>query len=250
MLSPRAATAWIRRQHPATFVATLALVVAVSDVSPADAVSAVRHAVFAQNAGSVGGIKASRTPKAGRLLPLGADAKVPDSALPNLLRGPRGPQGPGGSVGASGPIGQQGAGGPPGARGPSSARIVTPGEVELSRNAGVFVPVATMNSVEPGSYIALFTAEANYRAANTRGYVVCEVRVNGAGVGSTKAIVGDGTGSTGSLNLARTVPVTKSASFDLSAVCYLDQNVAAGVASARIEGQALTLIKVDSVSVG
>ena len=46
-------------------------------------------AAFAANAGAVNGIKASRTPKAGRLVPLGRNAKLPASVVPSR-RGARG----------------------------------------------------------------------------------------------------------------------------------------------------------------
>jgi hypothetical protein len=58
--------------------------------------------LFAKNAGAVGGIKASKTPKAGQLLPLGANKKFPASVVP---RGPQGAQGIPGPAGAAGPAG-------------------------------------------------------------------------------------------------------------------------------------------------
>jgi hypothetical protein len=47
------------------------------------AVSAVRVAVFAENAGKVNNIKASRKPMPGRLVPLNARGKLPSSVLPS-----------------------------------------------------------------------------------------------------------------------------------------------------------------------
>jgi hypothetical protein len=47
------------------------------------AVGAVRFAVFAENAGRVNNIQASRTPMPGRLVPLNARGKLPSSVLPN-----------------------------------------------------------------------------------------------------------------------------------------------------------------------
>src|SRR5438034_9231566 len=103
------------------------------------AVSAVRVA-FAQNAGAVDGISASRSPKAGKLLALGRDGRFPAKAIPGngiVLEGPRGargakgdkgdpgargPQGPAGQTGPQGPQGPQGSGGVPGPAGPTGDR--------------------------------------------------------------------------------------------------------------------------------
>jgi hypothetical protein len=87
-----------------------ALLVAVFGSTPlgqAAGTALARTAVFAKNAGKVNGIKASRTPKAGRLLALGPDAKLPRSAFPDGVNtpGPRGPQGPAGPKGPQGPAG-------------------------------------------------------------------------------------------------------------------------------------------------
>jgi hypothetical protein len=114
-----------------TMLVVPALVLAVLTVSSVG--EAARHAVssFARNAGAVNGIKASRTPKPGRLVPLGRNAKLPAAVLP-LRRGergepgrpgpagPQGPQGPQGPVGAHGPAGPAG---PPGTAGPPATRI-------------------------------------------------------------------------------------------------------------------------------
>jgi hypothetical protein len=45
------------------------------------AVGVVKRALFANNAGAVNGIKASATPTAGKLLPLGSDARFPTSVI-------------------------------------------------------------------------------------------------------------------------------------------------------------------------
>jgi Collagen triple helix repeat (20 copies) len=74
-------------------------------------------ASFAKNAGAVNGIKASRKPAPGRLLPLGRNGKFPASVVP-VIRGARGADG---SQGARGPEGARGAAGPPGAAGPAGA---------------------------------------------------------------------------------------------------------------------------------
>jgi len=106
----------------------LGLVLAALTVSSVGQAARRTVSSFAHNAGAVNGIKASRAPKPGRLVPLGRNAKLPAAVLP-LRRGergepgrpgPAGPQGPAGAQGAPGPQGPQG---PPGAGGPPATRI-------------------------------------------------------------------------------------------------------------------------------
>ncbi len=80
-------------------LSSLALVVALTGVGPADAQRAVQRALFAVNAGKVQGVQVSKKPRAGRLLPLDSNARFPESVLPSTARGPRGPQGPAGPSG-------------------------------------------------------------------------------------------------------------------------------------------------------
>jgi len=85
-------------------------------------------ATFARNAGAVNGIKASRKPVPGRLLPLGRNGKFPSSVVPTVrgARGADGAQGPRGTDGTAGPAGAPGAAGPagpPGPPGPASQRV-------------------------------------------------------------------------------------------------------------------------------
>ena len=98
-----------------TTLAATALIVALLGITPLGhaAVDAVRVAVFAQNAGKVGNIKASRTPVPGRLLALDAKGRFPASVLPKGAAGApgeRGERGPQGAQGIPGPAGPQGAG--------------------------------------------------------------------------------------------------------------------------------------------
>ncbi len=81
-------------------MAALALVIAATGVTPAEAARAIKKAV---NADKVNGIAASKVPAPGKLLPLGADGKFPKSVLPLVAgpRGPRGPEGPAGPAGSS-----------------------------------------------------------------------------------------------------------------------------------------------------
>jgi hypothetical protein len=77
-------------------------------------------ASFAKNAGAVNGIKASRKPAPGRLLPLGKNGKFPATVVP-VARGARGADGAQGAPGPEGAPGATGPAGPPGATGPAGA---------------------------------------------------------------------------------------------------------------------------------
>ncbi len=99
-----------------------ALVIALVGSTPlGQAVTSVvpvaRHAFTAdtaKNSAAVDGLSASKQPRAGRLLALGANGKFPASVG---LAGPAGPQGPKGEAGAPGPKGDTGATGATGAAG-------------------------------------------------------------------------------------------------------------------------------------
>ena len=88
-------------------------------------------ATFARNAGAVNGIKASRRPVPGRLLPLGRNGKFPSSVVPTMRgargadgsQGPPGPDGAAGPAGAQGPVGPVGPAGPAGGPGPAAQRV-------------------------------------------------------------------------------------------------------------------------------
>lgn len=107
-----------------TMVALAGATIALVALAATPTGGAARHAVaaFARNAGAVNGIKASRTPRAGRLVPLGRNAKLPASVVPTQ-KGARGLTGPKGPAGPSGPPGPQGPAGPPGASGPGASKI-------------------------------------------------------------------------------------------------------------------------------
>ena len=75
----------MNKHRAAIALSMAALAVAVLGQTPIGhaAVSAVRVAVFAENAGRVNNIQASRKPMPGRLVPLNARGKLPSSVLPN-----------------------------------------------------------------------------------------------------------------------------------------------------------------------
>ena len=91
----------MRRPAPATVIASIALLFAVAPVGEA-ASGWVKRALYARNAGSVDGIRASRTPHKGKLIALPASGKLPMSILPASIKGARGPAGPAGSNGTDG----------------------------------------------------------------------------------------------------------------------------------------------------
>ena len=109
-----------------------ALLLVLLAASPAGGAARRSIAAFAHNAGAVNGIKASRTPKPGRLVPLGKNAKLPSSVVPTA-RGARGLPGPQGPVGPAGPQGPQGATGPAG-----------PGASKIAFDAPANTPTATI----------------------------------------------------------------------------------------------------------
>lgn len=113
-------------------VSGAALLLVLLAASPAGGAARRSIAAFAHNAGAVNGIKASRTPKPGRLVPLGKNAKLPRAVVPTI-RGARGLQGPAGPPGPVGPQGPQGAAGPAG-----------PGAAKLGFDVPANTPTATI----------------------------------------------------------------------------------------------------------
>ena len=117
------------RRLVAVGLALAALVVAALGATPLGQAASrvVKVALFAKNAGAVNGIKASRQPKPGHLLPLGANGMLPKGVVPAGERGPAGPAGPQGAQGPAGPAGAQGPQGEQGIPGPAGPQGA-PGE--------------------------------------------------------------------------------------------------------------------------
>ena len=88
----------MRTARTIAVLATVALALTALAASPAGGAARRSIAAFARNAGAVNGIKASRSPKPGRLVPLGKNAKLPASVVPTAR----------GAQGLPGPQGQQG----------------------------------------------------------------------------------------------------------------------------------------------
>jgi len=131
----------MRKAQTIVVLAGAVLAVTVLAATPAGGAAGRSIAAFAINAGAVNGIKASRAPKAGRLLPLGRNAKLPASVVPTL-KGARGPAGPPGPPGPQGLAGQQGSIGVPGPPGPPGT--AGPGAAKLNFDVPANTPVATI----------------------------------------------------------------------------------------------------------
>jgi hypothetical protein len=139
----------VQARLPLVLSAT-ALVVAIFGSTPLGhaVVSAVpplathaKTADFAKNAGAVNGIKASKRPRVGWLVPLGKGGKFPASVGvagptgPQGPAGPAGPQGAKGDAGARGPSGPSGPGGPPGISGYRIVNAYSPESSDSSQLA-------------------------------------------------------------------------------------------------------------------
>jgi hypothetical protein len=128
----------VRKARTFVVLAGVALALAALAASPAGGAARRSIVAFASNAGAVNGIKASRTPKPGRLIPLGRNAKLPPSVVPTV-RGPRGATGAPGPPGPQGPAGPQGPQGAQGATGP-----VGPGAAKLAYDVPANTPASTI----------------------------------------------------------------------------------------------------------
>ena len=112
------------KQRLALALSATALVVAlfgttsIGHAVEAAAAPFAKRAGYASNAGAVNGIKASKQPRAGQLVPLGKDGKFPASVAIGSPAGSQGPKGDKGEPGARGPAGPKGDPGPKGLTGP------------------------------------------------------------------------------------------------------------------------------------
>lgn len=103
-----------RLAPPLSFVAVVIAVFGATPLGQATVATIMPHARFADNASAVNGIKASRVPIGGKLVPLGKNGQFPPSVG---LAGPQGPKGDDGATGPTGPAGPAGPAGPPGVSG-------------------------------------------------------------------------------------------------------------------------------------
>ncbi len=150
----------MRRPAPATIIATVALVLAVTPVGEA-ADGWVKRAIYARNAGSVDGFSASKSPKKGKLVVLPKSGKLPASILPA-------------SAGGS-----SGAGGSPGSSGDGSAVFVGAGATAVNVGA-TQTGVATL-TLKAGSYAIVAKASLHATLDTSTPGVNCQLRAAGDG---------------------------------------------------------------------
>lgn len=166
----------MRKARTIVALAGTALALTALAAGPAGGAARRSIAAFASNAGAVNSIKASRTPKPGRLVPLGPNAKLPASVMPSK-RGARGLTGPQGPAGPPGPAGTQGPTGPPGAAGPGAAKI--------SYDVPANTPVATVLTF--GGLILRAACSSTGDTSITARSTLDNARVHVAGIDDTAA---------------------------------------------------------------
>ncbi len=169
----------MRKARTIAMLAGTALVLTALAAGPAGGAARRSIVAFAANAGAVNGIKASRSPKPGRLVPLGRNAKLPASVVPTRrgARGAAGPQGPVGPVGPAGSQGPQGPSGAPGAAGPGAAK--------LSHDVPANTPAATVLTL--GGLILRAACSSAGDMTITARSTLDNARVHVAGVDDTEA---------------------------------------------------------------
>lgn len=122
-------------QRSAPLLSFVAVTIAVFGATPfgrATVATIVPHAKFADNAGAVNGISASRTPAGGKLVPLGKNGRFPSSVG---VAGPPGSKGDAGATGSTGPAGPMGPDGPMGPAGPTGPAGISGYEIVLASTA-------------------------------------------------------------------------------------------------------------------
>jgi hypothetical protein len=219
----------------AVALSTASFLVSVSGVTPADAARAVARAL---NADKVGGIGASRTPKAGKLVPLGSDARFPAAVLPPTARGPRG------SVGPKGDQGLIGAAGPPGV---AVVRVARGPAREMPKQANVPVDVARLDNVPAGNWLLTFTATlADLDGAVVTSaqcdFVIAGVQVQGGSVG-----VGGAPSATHVIVAAGTATTSQAAPFDVVLRCRQNHDLTASTFTLVVDVPRLVAIRADSL---
>lgn len=151
-------------------IASLALVVAVIGTPLVQAgASAVGRALFASNAGAVNGIKASKTPKPGRLLALDRTGKFPASVVPSGSPGQKGETGAQGPQGPQGPPGQPGTPGiqgPPGTAASIADGSITPAKLAVVPSARVTKDTLQAADADPSTQVAASWNTEEFDTAN------------------------------------------------------------------------------------
>jgi hypothetical protein len=157
----------MRRPAPATVIATIALVLAAAPaVSAAD--GWVKRALYARNAGTVDGFRASKTPKKGALIVLPKSGRLPAAILP---------AGTGGTAGA------------PGSSGATGAPTADGGPAFLGNAVAAVTLTATQTPIEtltlkPGTYAIVAKASLHVTSDISSPGVTCQLKA-GASDGDT-----------------------------------------------------------------
>jgi hypothetical protein len=151
----------MRRPAPATIIATVALVLAVTPVGEA-ADGWVKRAIYARNAGSVDGFSASKSPKKGKLVVLPKSGKLPASILPAAA---------GGSSGSSSSPGSSG-------DGPSSVLV---GTAPAAVNVGATQTGVVTLPLKAGSYAIIAKASLHATLDTSTPGVNCQLKAGGDG---------------------------------------------------------------------
>jgi hypothetical protein len=144
----------MRRPAPATIIATIALVLAAAPIGEA-ANGWVKRALYARDAGSVDGIRASRTPHKGNLIVLPKSGKLPASILPPASGGATGTPAP--TVDTSG--------------GPAIV-ATAPAAVTVGATQTAVVTLA----LKPGSYAIVAKASLHATSVTSTPGVTCQLK--------------------------------------------------------------------------
>jgi hypothetical protein len=151
----------MRRPAPATIIATVALVLAVTPVGEA-ADGWVKRAIYARNAGTVDGFSASKSPKKGKLVVLPKSGKLPASILPA-------------SAGAA-----SGAPGSAGAPGDGSSAVFV-GTAAAAVNVGPTQTSVVTLALKAGSYAIVAKASLHATLDTSTPGVNCQLKAAGDG---------------------------------------------------------------------
>lgn len=208
-------------------MSALALAVSLSGLTPADAVNTVKRAL---NANAVNGIKASRKPRANRLLPLGDNAKFPRSVLPSGTRGQRGPTGPQG---------------PTGAAGSSVVRLANGAPIRLPLTPNDEVETARLDNLPAGSWLLMWSATADNAGAGVGTW--CKLRIGGTDLALADAQLGTTPGASGAAVITASAGTVQAAPFSVALRCW--QTGSLGAPGVGMDGQHLIAIRADALEV-
>lgn len=215
----------------AVVISSLALLIAVTGVTPVNAVSVVKRALSAKNADRVDGISASRKPRARQLVPLASNRKFPRSVIPRTgVRGPRGPIGPTGPGGAAG------------RNGASSVYLANGAGLRLSTAANVETDAARLDNLPAGNWLLIWSATVDWTGSPTGAW--CKLRVGAAEVAGADTAVGS---ANNAAVITASAATSQEAPFSVILRCFQTSNVSAP--SVGVDSQHIIAIKADALTV-